>query len=33
MQALIPGKGGGDLFMVTDRAIYERLELLREETR
>ena len=26
-------EGGGDLFMVTDRAIYERLELLREETR
>jgi gentisate 1,2-dioxygenase len=26
-------EGSGDLFMVTDRAIYERLELLREETR
>ncbi|OAI50154.1 hypothetical protein AYO46_02895 [Betaproteobacteria bacterium SCGC AG-212-J23] len=26
-------EGNGDLFMVTDRAIYERLELLREEIR
>ena len=26
-------QGSGDLFIVTDRAIYERLELLREEIR